>query len=295
MKKTLLVLCLAFSCVALNAQSTTEEREMGTTTKSGQKILPQAGDMAIGIDATGFLEYLGNSFNNTSDNSAKNIFSYDDNVFGANSIYGKYFLTDNTALRVKLHIGIDSYTDKQLVKDDKSSDPYATVEDSRKISNTGIGFRVGYEMRRGYGRLQGFYGAEVGFGVTSSGSETYKYGNDISVDDGGASYYDFNLDKEVFSDSRTLKRSHGSTVQGLVGGFAGVEYFIAPKLSVGGEFGLGLRFASQGKGKYETEFIETSASTGNQSVTTRETESGGSSSFEFKANYSAALTVAFHF
>lgn len=293
MKKLFLTLGLGLCLTTAFAQSTEEERTVGTTTKSGQVILPQAGDIAIGIDATGVLEYLGNSFNGKTNNSASNIFNYNDNVFGTNSIYGKYFLTDKTAIRVKLHLGFGSDTQKELVQDDKNvaANPDARVEDSYKNSNTALGLRVGYEIRRGYGRLQGFYGAEVGLGISSE-SHTYEYGN-IMDKDNGATSNNFNGNANSRYD-RATKLSSGSTFQGLVGGFAGVEYFVAPKLSVGGELGLGILFKSTGDAKLTTESVK-DRGTSNPSVETKETKSAGSSSFDFKANYSAAVTVAFHF
>lgn len=289
MKKLFLTLGLGLCLTAAFAQSTEEDRAMGTTTKSGQKILPQAGDIAIGIDATGALEYLGNSFNGNTNNDASNIFNYDDNVFGNNSIFVKYFLTDNTAVRVKLHMGFDSDTYKMFVIDDKNvaTDPDARVEDSYKNSNTALGLRVGYEIRRGYGRLQGFYGAEVGLGIISE-SYTYEYGNALESS-GNTTSTNF-PGAGVDSKGRNTKRSLGSTFQGLVGGFVGVEYFVAPKLSIGGELGLGLLFENTGKAKVEREYID------GTDIKTKETEAtAGSSSLEFKANYSAAVTVAFHF
>lgn len=294
MKKLFLTLGLGLCLTAAFAQSTQEERTIGTTTKSGQQILPQAGDYAIGIDATGILNYLGNSLNGNTNNDASDIFNYDDNVFGTNSIYVKYFLTDNTAIRVKLHLGFDSFTDKYLSdNDNNTTDPTATVEDSYKNSASALGLRVGYEIRRGYGRLQGFYGAEVGLGINSV-SHTFEYGNDMKV--GGTSSHNFapeSPDGTPYSNasttSRITKAGFGSTFQGLVGGFAGVEYFVAPKLSVGGEVGLGLRFVSTGKGKVEG--VDASGS----EVKDFSNEKAGSSAFEFKSNYSAAVTVAFHF
>lgn len=294
MKKLFLTLGLGLCLTAAFAQSNEEDRSVGTTTKSGQKILPQAGDYAIGIDATGMLNYLGNSLNGNENNDASDIFKYKDNVFGTNSIYVKYFLTDNTAIRVKLHLGFESDTRKMFVPDDM--DRTAEVEDSYKNSNTALGLRVGYEIRRGYGRLQGFYGAEVGLGVASE-SDTYKYGNSMNKTDGASSFNfgdNINNIANYKAIDRNTKESHGSTFQGLLGGFAGVEYFVAPKLSVGGELGLGLLFESTGNAKTTNEYIKDYGDA-NASVQTKETETAGSSSFEFKANYSAAVTVAFHF
>lgn len=280
MKKTILLLSLLLTVGNAFAQDNTEDRVVGTTTKSGQKILPQAGDIAIGIDAAPFLKYACNALNGTADNEAP-VFKYDDNVFGSSTIFGKYFLTDQSALRVKFHLGFYSDTKKELVADANSSDK--KVEDSQKTSKNSFGISVGYEKRRGYGRLQGFYGAEAGLGLTSS-SVSYDYANkwtsgSMPPSAWGASGY------------RLVDFSYGSTFQGLLGGFTGVEYFIAPKLSVAAEMGIGLRFTSTGKAtrEYQTEKVP------NGVITEKEDASAGSSSFSFAANYRGALNVIFHF
>lgn len=262
------------------AQDNTEDRSVGTTTKLGQKILPQAGDIAIGIDAAPFLKYAGNAFNGTANNSAPG-FEYNDNVFGTSTIFGKYFLTDKTALRVKLHLGFNSITDKELVTD--ANDSNKEVEDSETISSNALGLSVGYEIRRGYGRLQGFYGAEAGLGFTSS-KTSYDYANNWTSGSMPPSAW-------IVSGGRPINYSSGSTFQGMLGGFAGVEYFIAPKLSVGAELGLGLRFTSTGKAtrEYETQKVP------NGVITEKEDISGGASSFNFATNYKGSLNVIFHF
>lgn len=281
MRKTILLLSFLFTVGGVVAQQNTEDRGVGTTTKAGQKILPQAGDIAIGIDATPFLKYAGNALNGTSNNDAPG-FQYNDNVFGSSTIFGKYFLTDNTALRVKLHLGFYSETDKELVVDANNSDK--KVEDSRTLSQNGLGLSVGYETRRGYGRLQGFYGAEAGLGFTSR-STSYDYGNKWTSGSMPPSAWNV-------GGTRPIDYSYGSTFQGMLGGFTGVEYFIAPKLSVGAELGVGLRFTSTGKATGEYQVVKVP----NGGVMTEKEEvSGGASSFSFAANYRGALNVIFHF
>lgn len=304
MKKLILTLGLGLCLTSVFAQSTEQERQAGTTTKSGQVILPQTGDIAIGIDASNVLNYLGNSLNgNTNNHYGSGIFNYEDNIFNAPSIYAKYFLSDNSAVRVKLHLGFDSYTQKSQVVDDAAVRADATseakLEDSYKNSLSGLGLRVGYEMRRGYGRLQGFYGAEVGLGFRGE-TDTYDYANGMYIDsaapanNGATSTTWAGLGNS--KTSRTTKKSSGSQFQGMVGGFLGVEYFVAPKLSIGGEFGLGLRFSSTGKSKTETESVKLNTTSGSYYIDNKEVEgAGGPNSFEFTTNYSGALTVAFHF
>lgn len=282
MKKLLLVTILTFSLSSAFAQATEEDRAMGTTTKSGQKILPQKGDFAMGVDATSFLKYAGNMFNGKTDNNAP-FFEFSDNIFTSPTIYGKYFLEDNRALRVKLHIGFGSQTDKQTVDQmpqPENNDPLnpATVTNEETIKRNGLGITAGYEFRRGYGRLQGFFGPEVGIGF-NSWSSSYKYGNKLNEDytNNGA--------------SRTLKENNGTTLAFQVGGFAGVEYFVAPKLSIGAEVGLGVKYTNIGDSEVTFEKWDRES----KSVKEGKREEEGAHSTNFGAAYSAALNVTFHF
>lgn len=72
----------------------------------------------------------------------------------------------------------------------------------------------------------------------------------------------------------------------LAGGFAGVEYFVAPKISVGGEVGVSFKLDNCGKGKKEYEVYD-------DDNRTEKTNSRNSSSFGTK--YSGNIFVTFHF
>ena len=68
-------------------------------------------------------------------------------------------------------------TDKALVPDaDFHGYSSSKVEDSRKDGYTNVTIGAGMEIRRGNGRLQGFYGAELMF-MMGSTKTTYTYGN----------------------------------------------------------------------------------------------------------------------
>lgn len=273
MRKLTFTLALLLSLTGAFAQG--PERLIGTTTKSGQFILPQEGDFAIGIDATSFLKYAGNSFNGNTDNNNTNFFDYDGGIFTAPAIYAKYFLSDNSALRLKLNLGFDNDKTSSPVPDVNADGEF--VDDEISISNNVFGLTFGYEWRRGYGRLQGYYGPEIGIGF---GSETtsYSYGNSINKN-------------YPVTTPRVTKESQGSLFGFKLGGFVGVEYFIAPKLSIGGEAGLGISTYSYGKSSVETERWDEE----NSRIERDKAEGGKSSSFEFKAAYSGSLNLTFHF
>src|SRR5690606_31039544 len=104
---------------------------------------------------------------------------------------------------------------------------------------------LGYEMRRGYGRLQGYYGGELSVGFANS-SEKYTYGNAITSTNTNPS--------SAFSGTpRTLTAKNGGAFFFGIGGFAGVEYFVAPKISLGGELGVSVITGNMKEGKITTE------------------------------------------
>jgi hypothetical protein len=79
-------------------------------------------------------------------------------------------------------------------------------------------------------------------------------------------------------------------------GFIGAEYFVLPKMSIGGEFGWGLGLMSMGAGSVETE------STDGASVGTQVIETTSASAFGFDTNINntlfgsaGSLRLTFHF
>lgn len=110
--------------------------------KAGVHILPEKGDLAIGIDAVPFLNLLNSKATNPGFNF----------VNGIHSFSFKYFNTAASAIRVDLLIEVESVKNGN---DDFSS---------YSLQNTSnIGINVGYEKRLGKTRVQGFYGVEGGF------------------------------------------------------------------------------------------------------------------------------------
>src|SRR5690606_4335113 len=90
-------------------------------------------------------------------------------LIGGNTITGKYFVEDNMAYRGSLRLGFGSNTEKVMVGDRASTavvdfpELPGMVENKMKSSSMNIGISFGLEKRRGFGRLQGYYGAEIGF------------------------------------------------------------------------------------------------------------------------------------
>ena len=277
MKKKVLLIAALFTAGFSFAQDQ-------MTSKKGTPILPEAGEYAIGFDASNLLNYGGNLLNGTSGNSLNNL-----GDVRANTIYGKYFVDANKAYRGMLQLGFGSTTNKTVVNDLSSGAAAgATVEDEASSSNFGFAVGGGIEMRQGKGRLQGVYGPMVMISIGSSSTEN-TFGN--SLDD----QFNDDFPAPVADDetTRTTETSAGSTFGLMLGGFAGVEYFFAPKMSLGAEIQYGINFSSTGNGETVT---ETRSFDGTNTTTTSTTaETGGSSSFSLGQTPNTMITLNFHF
>jgi hypothetical protein len=281
--KKLTVLVSAFMLVAFvsNAQE--------LKNKQGVPILPAAGDYAIGISATPIFNFFGN-FVKINSGAAFNDPSSWSFIDGTNAIYGKYFVDANTAFRAKVRIGIGSVTEKAYVTQDATpSDPTVTVQDKHTKGGKNIVLGLGMEKRRGVSRLQGFYGAEAQISL-SGGTDKYTYGNAFSstYTSPGTTNFGSNWD----GTNRVTEDKSGSTFGIGLRAFAGVEYFIMPKFSIGGEFGWGLLFSSTGDGQTTSEAWDAVHSTVKSTTTKR----GGGGSFGFDTdNFNGTIYMMFHF
>ena len=267
MRKLLFSMALLLSA-SLTVFAQTEERALGTTTKSGQQILPQAGDFGLSIDAAPILTYLGGFLSNS---GAKG-----DKLFQNLGISGQYFLSDNQSIRARLEMGFSSDTDITYV-DKAGTTTDEKVENSNTYSKSAFNLGLGYVFHRCYGRLQAYCGPEIRLGFGDSGGRTYKYGNELS-----STYTNGGI-------QRNLEQKSGSILNFGAGIFIGVEYFFAPKMSIGGEFGLGLLYDSTGDAVTKTERWDGSK------IEKKETKTAGSNGFEFGTDTYGSLNVTFYF
>lgn len=263
MKKTVLVVTTLLSTMLTYAQEPSSGSDE-VKNKKGNAILPKAGDIALGFNAIPAIDFVFNALRYVSimGNSAPTAVNVaaptNQFVQGSNNqIVGKYFLEDKAAVRVK--IGFNTLSGRMTNRVQDAEAMYAAslgtaediqaaslirVEDELKYSKSNIMVTLGYEMRRGYRRLQGFYGAEIGIGGTSM-RQNVTYGNDFS--DVYAVQYTTNFNS--FATANQLPTS-GRTVRNLytkerggvrfgLRGFVGVEYFVFSKISVAAEYGWG--------------------------------------------------------
>jgi len=289
--KKLMTLVLA-TLVFANFIMAQEENNDVLKNKKGEVILPEAGDYAIGVSATPFINLVGNLFKINSAAPFNNPLSWNF-VDGSNAIYGKYFLTENTAVRAGVRFGMGTQTFRNYVPDDNDNTGTKTVMDKLTQKSTNVVLSAGLEKRVGHGRLQAFYGAGANIGFAGS-SSYYSYENEFSSTNNTPTSTDWTTSpvSNAPSAARILENKAGKTISLGLRGFVGVEYFILPKISLGGEFGFGPSIQMQGDG---TQVVEQWNFTDNK-VETVETKTGGGFYMGMdNDNYSGIIYLLFHF
>jgi len=279
MKKLCLTVLVAFAVITVtNAQELKSKKDV--------PFLPEAGDYALGIDATPIFNFFGNFIKINSgapfaDPAAWNFIN--NSAETNNAIWGKYFVDEKTAYRANFRIQRNSTTTKTMVDDALAANLNDTFVNIAKKSYFNIVLGAGIEKHRGKGRLVGIYGAEAlfcyGKGVAGTENEKHKYGEALNAN-------------FAANTTRPLFVKQGATLGIGVRGFVGVEYFFAPKISVGGEFGWGILLKSTGKGKTKD---ETWSGT---TVVTTETEtdnSWGGENVIDTDNLTGCINLIFHF
>lgn len=290
MKKILLSVALAFAGFGLMAQP---------ISKKGEPYLPEAGDWAVGIDATPFFKYLGNFFSDT-ENAAPDV-TYENNAF---AIQLKYFKTEDFAYRIGGRLNIYSQSQRAFSPEFSTEPTNTTVEDKYTRTFTNFYASLGIEKRRGTTRVQGFYGVE---GILGFGTEGHKfdYGNKITQQNTNPDRTEYMLDfQDGSEDVSNITEVGGYITEYKMGtmfsigarAFVGAEVFIFPKWSVGFELGLSAAFAYRGNTQITSEqWTIPTGGTAEQYVTTV-SDQGGSSAFRLdNDNSGGALFMTFYF
>jgi hypothetical protein len=287
MKKILLTVSLLSVAAFVVAQDTP------MMSKKGTPILPEAGDWSIGVDAVPFIDWAFDKtriMSNQTTTGSSGAISPQSNM----TLVGLYVKDAETAYRVMFRLGFGSTSmDAFSVQTGTITNPPAMVTDTWETSDMGITIGGGIQKSRGKGRLHGIYGAQAMIGLTSS-SHTFSYGNPLVATTAGIpASTDFGTSANNIQGSvRITENSDGSTFAIGLGGFIGVEYFFAPKMSFSAEYGWGLNLNSTGEGEITA---ETSDGIAIQSSTTK---TGGDSSFSLDVmNINSASTgnIVFHF
>jgi hypothetical protein len=198
---------------------------------------PKAGQFAVGIEASPVLDFIGNMFAKTNKNESRKWWKDNQDY----TLHGRYFLTDNSAVRLHIRFNNAIYKDveKKFTVDDaaKTKNPLSTakVEDKKVVWNNDWRVAAGYQQFRGAGRLKGFYGGDVFYRYQRTFTNNY-YGNKMNAFNPAPS----NALGETAGD-RTLKSvGSGQHSLGLMG-FTGVEFYFMQNACIGFELGLVLQ------------------------------------------------------
>lgn len=290
-KYTLGVLMVLFASISVFGQEPKEPLR----NKNGYLILPEKGDYAIGFNTVPIFAFFGNMFNGNMNNnfmSQNKFVSFLDD----NAIYGKYFLTDKNAVRVDFRLGIHSAKMRNDVYNDAVNSPDSLVVDAVKLNMQKFTLGLGYEWRVGKGRLQCVFGGGVFYQYTSAISARYEYGNAMTNGNAAPTTTTWDLAGNVLGTGPQAQRalwSKGGNTNGFgLRGFVGVEYFVAPKISLGAEFGWSAGLAFTSKTKSMTESFDANSNT---VVNTERTRSGSRRFDADTDNFNGALYLMFHF
>ena len=244
MKRKVLFVASLFLATATFAQD-------GLTSKKGEAYLPEAGDWSIGFDASALTSFVGNMAN-AGNNNAGLTAPMMDNV--GQEIRFKMFKDEKTAYRLRARIGMSSSSTD--VYDMYNPDALNTTADEEFTTNTktssglNLVLGAGLEKRRGNTRIQGYYGGEVFFGLLGGTKTTTSTGSVLSDDYTGLG--------GVGTERQTEDVQAGKFTLGLQG-FIGVEWFFAPKVSLGAEYTWGLAMNSFSETSTTVEFWGRSA------------------------------------
>ncbi|MBA3665407.1 MAG: hypothetical protein H0W61_14525 [Bacteroidetes bacterium] len=254
MKKNVVLITALLSTMLTYSQESGDEV---VKNKKGYEILPKAGDIGLGFNAVPLMDVVANMirFNQPVGGTNGNANQF---VTGSNNqIVAKYFLTAKSAIRVRFGVNTLSGSFTNPVQDAKAmfnaslgtaDDIQAAslirVDDKLRYSKSNVLLTVGYEMRRGYRRLQGFYGAELGVGGTSA-RQSVEYGNSFSDKYPVQFTNNFNSASVTTQNpsstriTRNLDARNRGGIRLGIRGFIGIEYFVFAKISVGAEYGWG--------------------------------------------------------
>lgn len=235
-----------------------------TGTAVSKKYIPEEGDFGISVGLNPILKYVGNAFNNSTDNNLESLggepFAKYQKTFSDRglmpdvSIMGKYMFTDEWGLRANIGLNLGAIYDREYVQDDKAVALNGLSEDKvidqSKTTRNGVSIMLGGEYRKGEKRVQGVFGMGLLFAMQNNRT-TYSYGNEMTTVNQNPSTSSVG---SVSGNKRTLMTNgEGADVYAGLTGSAGIEYFIAPKISLGAEVNLSAYYIFKSQRRSVTE------------------------------------------
>jgi hypothetical protein len=255
--------------------STTFSQELSKN-KNGKVLNPEAGDWSISIDGAPFIDFAADLVHvGAAASKSAPLFKGLNEEAPTYSIGGKFFKSNNMAYRATIRLnsfqertksGITYNPNGAAVNWPNNVSKDFKNKDVMTEHDWSVGFGGGMEWRKGTKRLQGYYGFEALIAFARY-STNYKYAYDVVAPDSDPATadnlrnYTTDFNGNITSvpgeyTSRMLSEKDGMTVALGVRGFVGVEYFFAPKISFGGEFGWGMGMARTGRASFKEEGID---------------------------------------
>lgn len=192
------------------------------------------GYFGLGLDASPFINFLGNVANNTADNSLD---------FSDNTLYFRYFITDNAAIRLNFNIYSYKNSVTHFIRDDNAyiNNPLSNkqVEDRRTEFINDYTVRAGYQyFFNAKSRLRGFAGADVGYGYSKE-YFVYEYGNVMNeFNPRPTTITDWNAGTSGPMSNRRIENVDKLTHTILAGVFTGLESVFMDVFVIGLEVGV---------------------------------------------------------
>lgn len=259
-------------------------------------IMPVSGEFAvgIGIDLGTASSFIGDMFGGFTGTNSLNQTYINNPAFGSGvSVFGKYMVSDNNAIRASFsNFGTDAVTNFE-VYDDRSNDPDSTVVDKFRSNSSVTYVSAGWEWRRGKTRLRGVYGGEAIMSWQNSHNH-YTYGNNLGATNLTPTTALGGVWDPTFG--RITEQRNGATFGVGVRGFVGVEYFFAPKICIGTEFGWRVMLQQDGKSNTSYEKYDPFADAGNGAIVAHtETSLGGRTFSSSLDNFNTQVYFHFYF
>jgi hypothetical protein len=279
---------LAILVFNMSAQNNASGEKDQVLSKKGKPVLPVSGEFGIGLNALPFIDLFGELVKINSSNRFVNPLSFE--APDGQQLFLKYFKNPGTAYRMKIGMAYHFDTESFPVEDDMSQG--LMVADKRSESYTILTASIGLEKRKGLGHIQGIFGAELNLlyqhGDAGSMNYKYSYANDFSSSNTSPS-------TALFLDGTPrplFEKTYASFGFGATG-FFGLEYFIAPKISVGGEMGLRVMYLNNTALKTRTE--EWNPASGTVQEIQTSIDEGGTFDLNVNFNSNGVLFLMFYF
>lgn len=287
-RKLIFATLLAAAICDVAAQNITSEEKDQVMSKKGKPVLPAAKEFGIGLNALPFIDMFGELIKINSSNRFVNPLSFE--APDGQQLFLKYFKNSGTAYRLRFGLAYHFDTESFPVDDDLNQG--LVLADKRSENYTIVTTSIGLEKRKGIGRIQGIFGAELSLlyqhGDAGNMNYKYTYANAFSSTNQSPS-------TALFLDGTPrplFEKTYASVGIGATG-FFGLEYFIAPKISLGGEMGLRFMYLNNTSSKTKTEEWNVTDNAVQERQTT--IDQGGAFDVHVKFNSNGVLFLMFYF